>query len=66
MAWNAEQADRCSGCGTFAWEWDENPRAYKAVSFMCLGCLQTTNERKSLSQRKSSAGMHVGLQRRGE
>lgn len=33
-----ESAERCSMCGTAAWEWDEDRYAYEAMQMQCYGC----------------------------
>jgi hypothetical protein len=42
LAYMFEEAERCSMCGTAAWEWDEaqggTKRAYQPVMKTCLGC----------------------------
>lgn len=64
MAWAAEQADKCPSCGTQPWEWDEDHRAYEAVSYQCLGCLKTATERERLRKQQNTNGMHTGLVKR--
>lgn len=36
--WQVEQYDRCPDCGTFAWEYEEDPQAWTAGIHWCLGC----------------------------
>lgn len=36
--WQAEQRSRCSRCGTWQWEWVENPDAWHADHDTCEGC----------------------------
>ena len=38
MAWLMEDAERCSQCGTSAWEWSDDPRAYIPAVHTCKGC----------------------------
>lgn len=33
-----EEAERCGLCGTAAWEWEANKRAYVPVEHLCMGC----------------------------
>lgn len=40
MAYLAEEAKRCSQCGTATWEWEENKWAYEAATYTCQGCLR--------------------------
>ena len=51
-----ERADRCTMCGTAAYEWDEDPYAYEAVSFSCPGCL-----RRETLQEDSASGAGKGV-----
>lgn len=36
--WQAEQNRKCPSCGTFDWEWEEDPEAWSADIHWCLGC----------------------------
>jgi hypothetical protein len=38
IAFVMEKAERCVMCGTAAWEWAENRRAYEPVEHFCQGC----------------------------
>lgn len=38
LAYLMEKGERCGLCGTAAWEWQENRRAYSPVEHMCPGC----------------------------
>lgn len=40
LAYAMEQSQRCTGCGTAPWEWEENKFAYTAVDEFCPGCYQ--------------------------
>lgn len=54
--WNAEQAERCNGCGTFDWEYVNEDGAptmpYDVVEKMCLTCLAVTQKRNVAFGRK--------------
>lgn len=36
--WQVEQVHRHPPCGTFDWEWKDNPEAYVADIHECPGC----------------------------
>lgn len=36
--WQTEQHQKCSACGTFDWEWEDDPDAWQAGIHWCLGC----------------------------
>lgn len=38
--WQSEQMAKCPTCGTFDWEWEEDPEAWTAGLHWCLGCKQ--------------------------
>ena len=38
LAFMIENASKCALCGTAAWEWEENRRAYTPVEHLCPGC----------------------------
>lgn len=38
MAWLAEDAERCSSCGTASWEWAADRQAYIPHVHVCRGC----------------------------
>jgi hypothetical protein len=46
LAHLVEEGQRCSSCGTAAWEWEENPYAYEPIAQLCKGCYlkDTTQE----------------------
>lgn len=47
LIWQAQEARRCSGCGTLPEEWDVeqggSPDAYHAAKHLCLGCAALAN-----------------------
>lgn len=36
--WQSEQWGKCPDCGTFEWEWEDDPEAWSAGLHWCLGC----------------------------
>lgn len=38
LAFVLESSERCSLCGTAAWEWADNPHAYEPEEKFCKGC----------------------------
>jgi hypothetical protein len=60
--WQREQADRCSSCGTWPWEWDRDLNAYTPDTTQCLGCLKLDSARASETRRNQ--GIHIDLVRR--
>lgn len=42
-----ERSDRCSTCGSAAWEWLEDPEAWTAVEEVCMGCAMRDRLRES-------------------
>lgn len=37
--WQREQTQKCPDCGTYDWEWEEDPEAWEADLHWCIGCL---------------------------
>ena len=64
MAWQLEQSFICQGCGTASWEWDEDPHAYYAEPYLCMGCQQVGNAQDRPEMKSKAKGMLVGLVRR--
>lgn len=60
LVWDEERAARCPSCGTWDWEWDENPDAWHADTWRCHGCERRDQLRRSLDQ--GSMQGHDGLQ----
>lgn len=46
--WQAEEALRCSDCGTYEWEWEDDEFAYLPDHWTCLGCLYREQHSKQL------------------
>lgn len=67
LGWMAEQAARCSQCGTAEWEWEEDGEAYHAEPYVCRGCARTENVRQSFGtdQSKIPPGLHIRVVRGG-
>lgn len=65
LGWAAEEAQRCSQCGTAPWEWAEDNHAYEAETRVCLGCLEIGSAQKdSQEAAKSTPGLKTYLQKR--
>ncbi|MCI0544219.1 MAG: hypothetical protein L0Z49_07195 [Actinobacteria bacterium] len=47
--WAEEQAQRCSECGTWDWEWKENPDAWHPDIWRCEGCRRKAELRRHIS-----------------
>lgn len=47
--WQEEQAQKCPNCGTFEWEWEEDPNAWHPVVHWCLGCRGVQLEKRAIS-----------------
>ena len=66
VAFLAEKAERCTMCGTGAWEWDPkqggNRRAYEPVEQFCPGCYAKASMR-NLDPKRNSDGVTIGLAR---
>ena len=61
-----ERAEVCQGCGTAAWEWDEekggHPFAYQAGTSYCKGCALKEAERENLAEDgDTSPGLSIVL-----
>ena len=52
--WQSEQAQKCPTCGTFDWEWEEDPEAWVADIHWCLGCKQI----EELRERTAREALH--------
>ena len=37
-AYLLEESNRCSSCGTYSWDWDEDRFAYSTAQHHCQGC----------------------------
>ena len=62
--WQAEQAGKCPQCGTWRWEWDENPYAWFVDHDTCMGCLQVDSYSRQLSHEQTQLdGVRIGLYR---
>ena len=62
--WQAEQHGKCPQCGTWRWEWDENPYAWFVDHDTCMGCLQVDGYRRQLSHEHTQLdGIRIGLYR---
>ena len=53
--WQAEQNLRCQSCGTAAWEWEEDPAAYRVAESVCRGCALTEAARKDADAKVAGA-----------
>lgn len=58
LGWMAEDAQKCSECGTADWEWMEDPNAYHAGPHVCRGCTAVAVARQEYA---SYAGKVSGL-----
>lgn len=38
LVWLTESKSKCSRCGTWDWEWDNDPNAWEADIWRCRGC----------------------------
>ena len=62
LVWQQFERTRCSRCGTWDWEWEENPMAWTADFWVCRGCKQVDQAHHRLSDSKQSThGMQVRL-----
>lgn len=59
LAWNREQALKCSGCGTRRDEWTDQPDAYISVHEICPGCQRIAEEQQNVPE--ETKGAKVGL-----
>lgn len=48
--WQAEQSFKHPVCGTFDWEWEENPQAWSAGIHWCLGCREIELKRAQVAR----------------
>lgn len=55
-----EESHRCSGCGTFDWQWDEDWDFAEPESYVCRGCARLANERKN-HEKNPIPGLHFRL-----
>lgn len=60
IAFALEQANRCTMCGTAAWEWAENRFAYTPLDEFCQGCY-TKSVFSDQESSKSLPGTNVKL-----
>lgn len=68
LAWQADQSERCSHCGTAEWEWVEDPNAYATEVRVCRGCNLRGHEERSLQRNKTAEhmpGIYVRLVKPG-
>lgn len=67
LLWQAHENSRCSGCGTYAHEWDPGQggslNAYEAHTTLCLGCAKTGAASDSDAVKASGHGVRVSLRR---
>lgn len=71
LAWQALEAEKCSGCGTRPAEWNENKGgrrdAYTADLDVCLNCAQIERMRNTAQTSpdyKDRRGLRIVLKRR--
>jgi hypothetical protein len=64
MAWRAELADRCPGCGTQSWE---DPSSFLADKLVCHTCQKLQMKRADVFEADPPApgksGVHIVLRR---
>lgn len=48
--WHEEEAQRHPPCGTYRWEWEEDPQAYVAEIEDCPACDEATSMQKRMTQ----------------
>jgi hypothetical protein len=65
LVWQQMDRMKCSRCGTWDWEWDENPQAWTPDLWTCPGCKGIDLTHESLHEKQSRHGMHVRLFREG-
>ena len=61
LVWQKMQRSKCSRCGTWDWEWDENPSAWVADFWTCQGCKQVDGAHDRLHDKQKKDGMQVRL-----
>jgi hypothetical protein len=64
LAWRAELADRCPGCGTQSWE---DPSTFAAEKLVCITCQKLQLKRadvfETASPEPGKSGVHIVLRR---
>lgn len=48
--WQIEQAHKHHVCGTFDWEWEEDPEAWRADVHWCIGCYEIETLRAQIAR----------------
>lgn len=61
MVWQSMQRHKCGRCGTWDWEWQENPQAWVADFWVCEGCKQVDEAHDRLHDKQNRNGMQVRL-----
>ncbi len=61
LVWQQFTRMRCARCGTWDWEWDENPQAWVAGWWTCPGCKSIDQTKDSLHEKQATHGMHVRM-----
>ena len=63
--WQSEEADRCRRCGTYPWEWEDDPAAYTWQFHRCPGDSVLDTAEEALSQERRTAASSPNLDRSG-
>jgi hypothetical protein len=59
--WQAHQ-NKCPTCGTWDWEWQENPEAWVADLWRCPGCEQVDEQHTRMKEATSNTdGLQVRM-----
>ena len=63
LAWQANKASTCTGCGTRADEWDAEENAYIGDHIKCEGCIRIAEEQNNVPKDDGQPrpGFHVYL-----
>lgn len=61
--WQTEQVHKCPTCGTFDWEWQEDPGAWSAGIYWCFGCRSLELKQQTIKAAQHPEGYKLRLYR---